>query len=81
MIKSPILSQRSSCTALQAAEVIGANIPVIPLLLGSIVLVFGVFNINNDVDLTDAGRAKTRAAKKAAGPSPIEKSECLKPII
>ena len=41
------------------------DIPYIPALIGTAGLVFAVFNIENPVDLTDAGRAKTKAKRRA----------------
>ena len=46
-------------------SVLGTDIPTIPALIGSVAIVFGVFNLDNQVDLTDTGRAKSRAQKKA----------------
>jgi hypothetical protein len=75
-----IEGSHSKISKLHAAEVIGANLPTIPILIGSIAVVFGVFNINNDVDLTDAGRAKARAKRRAEGPTIIDKGKRLRRI-
>ena len=41
------------------------DIPYIPALIGTAGLVFAVFNIENPVDLTDAGKAKAKAKRRA----------------
>lgn len=41
------------------------DIPLIPAIIGAGVVVFGIFNIENPVDITDAGRAKARAQRRA----------------
>ena|ERR1719453_2319863 len=41
------------------------DFPLIPSFLVATLVVFGLFNIDNEVDLTDAGRAETRRKKRA----------------
>ena len=41
------------------------DIPYIPALIGTAGLVFAIFNIENPVDLTDAGKAKAKAKRRA----------------
>ena len=42
----------------------GTDIPLIPSLIGTGLLVFGLFNIDNKVDLTDAGRMESLKRRK-----------------
>jgi len=41
------------------------DIPLIPSLLLSTAVVFGIFNIENPVDITDAGKAEARKKRRA----------------
>mmetsp|Transcript_14289 Transcript_14289/g.21327 ORF Transcript_14289/g.21327 Transcript_14289/m.21327 type:complete len:89 (-) Transcript_14289:461-727(-) len=52
------------------------DIPYIPALIGTAAIVFAVFNIENPVDLTDSGRAKAKAKRRAER---IARGEVLKP--
>lgn len=40
------------------------DIPLIPSIIGSTLLVFGLFNIENKIDLTDKGLAEARLKKR-----------------
>ena len=59
------------------------DIPLVPALIGTAVVVFGIFNIpENPIDLTDQGRAKAamkRRQEKLARGESIEKDPSLDP--
>ena len=60
-----------------------SGLEYIPAVLGSTALIFAVFNIDNKVDLTDAGKAATRMKRrtelKAKGEFPKPKDENMDP--
>lgn len=52
------------------------DIPIIPAIIGVSVGVFAIFNIENPVDLTDSGRAKAKAKRRAER---LARGETIKP--
>ena len=52
------------------------DILYIPALIGTAAVVFGIFNIENPVDLTDSGRAKAKSKRRAER---IARGEVFKP--
>mmetsp|Transcript_21108 Transcript_21108/g.19228 ORF Transcript_21108/g.19228 Transcript_21108/m.19228 type:complete len:139 (+) Transcript_21108:26-442(+) len=64
-------------TSISPIKAFGSDIPFIPTLVISTLVIFGLFNIDNKVDLTDVGRANARRKEKQRklkyGPTPFEK--------
>lgn len=67
---SNLAHPRSSHTVTKSLSSLKASfglpdIPYIPALVVSTALVFAIFNIDTDIDLTDAGKAEARRKKRA----------------